>query len=751
MQRRPRRKKAWKPEPWQVDPASLDPRAPQVLYWSSAGTIEAELALERAQQMVASGIAFVIDPVDIGEMPRGVIAIENRAPSEEVMPEEVSERGGAESEGVAFETEMFELFEMEALHVSNAAVPPPALPPAQVPPDYMEKLTKIGTEAWNEALDAYFNPALGAPNFKYDEDPTTPPFYINPEENWRVTMNLAKVPKFDDERDVHRFIRGISKHEIGHYDTIPYDGPTTARLLKAAKRVLKDDDQSAVALNIYGDLVIDDNLHNRDSNETRWLTQTAVDEIKKPQPVGGLAGNIPIKTDPSDTWKTLIGAYEGLWNHRFNFDRAIMKPEDVKRSDELAKIVRETKDDQGRWDVGVAKTAKLLKDILNKEYPPGGDGQGPIGPPGKPQKPGSGQGGRPQKPGSKPQKPGSGPGGGQPGKPVKPVPGKGGGRKGPDDVRTLLGNDPTEIKNKDIGKAPNPDSVGDFAKGVDFDDFGGPARLSGMIDKYAPDLREWYKGRARGLIQIKSTGKKGTGQLPIYPETWNLGDPVEELDIPASLQVSPMMIPGRTTRKWKTEKGPPTTVTKAPPDLLIALDSSGSMGWNPSAKGKDDKGPYDNALVAALSAADYSISKGGKVALVNFSDRPLFTDWTTDIDKIADAALKHQGGGTSFPVNDMENLIKKAAKDRSTMTLLVTDMGINNFDQFTSSFTKLADEGHKVSGFFIGATPEEYEKDPRITALKSKGIKLHPVKDPKDLTGMVIEDFQDVYGGESGL
>jgi hypothetical protein len=173
-------------------------------------------------------------------------------------------------------------------------------------------------------------------------------------------------------------------------------------------------------------------------------------------------------------------------------------------------------------------------------------------------------------------------------------------------------------------------------------------------------LATWYRGIARNLIEIKIYEEKSGGQLPVYPDIWRIGDPIEELDVVQTLLNSPVIIPNITTRKWVFKEGPGHMIEKQIPDLLIVLDSSGSMMWNYTAKTDAGRGPYHTALVASFAALHYAASKGVKSSIINFSGRPDTCQWTSDYHIAERTLLRYQGSGTVLPIKAIATQCEKA-------------------------------------------------------------------------------------------
>jgi hypothetical protein len=252
-------------------------------------------------------------------------------------------------------------------------------------------------------------------------------------------------------------------------------------------------------------------------------------------------------------------------------------------------------------------------------------------------------------------------------------------------------------------------------------------------------LATWYRGLAKNLIEIKIFEEKPGGQLPVYPEVWRIGDRIEELDIVQSLLNSPIIIPNITTRKWAYEEGPGHLVEKQIPDLLIVLDSSGSMGWNYTSRSDRGKGPYHTALVAALASLHYAASKGAKFSIVNFSNRADICHWTSDYRKAENILLRYQGGGTFLPIKEIKNQCEKA--ERRALVFIITDFGIYNWGKAKKIMIDLAQKGHKIVGFFIGSKKIPKEKFKNLI----DKVTFYGIGNPKDLISLVIKEVQKYY------
>jgi hypothetical protein len=309
----------------------------------------------------------------------------------------------------------------------------------------------------------------------------------------------------------------------------------------------------------------------------------------------------------------------------------------------------------------------------------------------------------------------------------------------PEDILEIMDN-PLENKNRDKLKEDKDDELRqkaeEFARKTPFSEFGAPAGQAGIMIDGNP-LATWYRGLAKDLIQIKIYEEKPGGQLPVYPEVWRLGEPLEELDIVQTILSSPVIIPNITTRKWAKKIGEGHLVEKQIPDLLLVLDSSGSMKWNYLAK--KATGVYHTALLASFAALHFAAIKGVKFSIINFSNRADICDWTNNYKKAERTLLRYQGGGTQLPIKAIEKQCEKS--DREVLLFIITDFGIYNWSSSKKLLLSLTNKGHKIVGFFIGASKIPGDK---FKSLLEK-VTFYAIKNSKDLINLVIEEVRKYY------
>ena len=250
----------------------------------------------------------------------------------------------------------------------------------------------------------------------------------------------------------------------------------------------------------------------------------------------------------------------------------------------------------------------------------------------------------------------------------------------------------------------------------------------------------WYRGQTRNALAIQIFEKKPGGALPSYIIPWRLGDPLEDLDILQTLLVSPVVIPNMTTRKWMRIEGPGQTLFKALPDMMLVIDSSGSITWDVNQK--KIEGPYHVALLAAFSAMQTALAHGCYVSAINFSSRVLHCDWTNQRDKIEHLLLSYQGSGTIMPLKVMRDSLRRV--HRPALIMIISDLDLQNWEETYQTFMEILTQKHTLVAFFIGGD-ERYFQQPLFQNLLQAGARFYCINDLNDLLHLVISEVRKTY------
>jgi len=249
------------------------------------------------------------------------------------------------------------------------------------------------------------------------------------------------------------------------------------------------------------------------------------------------------------------------------------------------------------------------------------------------------------------------------------------------------------------------------------------AGLSSLTEKEKQKI--WFEAQNTDIIPIIEQSPKGSNDNYSYPTSWKLGDPLEEMDMMLSFSTSPVIIPGVTTKKWVQNPVFSSGSEKKDTDLLLIIDTSGSMGSVTNAKTN-----LHQAVLAAYGIIKYFESRKNQIALIGFSDRiTANVDWTKDYDHIREQLLLNGSGGTSFPINKIQKIIDSSVNP--LVTVIITDGEIQNTSQTIDYFKDYLTDGNKLFIFLQDrkSTIEHYKT---LTNYGAKVLKTLTANEMRD-------------------
>ncbi len=560
---------------------------------------------------------------------------------------------------------------------------------------------KVARQAWSQALSDYYNPPVPEPIIENDETATS--FFYIDDETWTVHLNLAGVPHHMTPSEAGPYIRSICHHELQHYLVCPYDNVTSGMMFARARRHVNDATAMFIC-NLFADLVVDSLLLKRFPALTHDRILSSIHE-------SAIRGR-----KHSDLWRLVISCYRQMWG--FPIPPSVkIDPETRKAAEAIVGIAKKYRDIEQRWPKATEEIAKILKEWHNEdsEQLHGIEEGGYMGD-------------------SEPEDEDDG----DRSRIIIPL-----------DVDAIMGS-PIEIRNGDairkcMGQPQNmsDDELERLAMDVE-------ARGGGLEDLQAVFMihgagthgrgwtRFWYRAKVKRLIKIEVTEPRSRGAVPLTPQVWRLGDPIEELDIVQSLQAFPVLIPNLSTRRWMKIKPTGGIESRDPPDLLVVIDSSGSMTW--SMTKTKLSGEYHLALVSAFAAIDFALSRGCRVAAINFSVGTRVTEWCRDRRLIEYTLLAYQGEGTLMPVELIDRLCSEAR--HPVLVLMITDAEVLNWNDMISMTRRLTARGHHLYLFHIST--EELHSDAH-SSLSKAGATVIPVENVDDLVGLILRDVRGLY------
>jgi len=244
------------------------------------------------------------------------------------------------------------------------------------------------------------------------------------------------------------------------------------------------------------------------------------------------------------------------------------------------------------------------------------------------------------------------------------------------------------------------------------------------------NLKRWYRDQSYNII-IKPSKKKVESWHPSGLIKWRFTDPPSELDVPYSFSLSPVLIPGVTTYKRELECCNMSTGGEKVPDLMVVLDSSGSMGGH----GHGTK--THSATLAAFKAAQFAHSQGAELAALNFSDRLIVQEWTRDLNKAEEVMVKHLGSRTHIPGAEIQEL---ARAREGCLILCITDTHIQNLYSEWKNMQVAAQKGQ-----FVLFCIDEANKNLQVEGALSDLGTVYYINKLDDLISLVIETTEIAY------
>jgi uncharacterized protein with von Willebrand factor type A (vWA) domain len=208
----------------------------------------------------------------------------------------------------------------------------------------------------------------------------------------------------------------------------------------------------------------------------------------------------------------------------------------------------------------------------------------------------------------------------------------------------------------------------------------------------------WFEGQLVDEIPLVDNISKRSRNELSFPSTWKMGDPMEDMDLILTLQSSPKILPGITTKKWEKQYSAAKVDQKKDSDLLLVIDTSGSMG-EITQKGSR----LHEAVLASFGFVKYFENKKAEIALVNFSSARRIQSWTNDYDSIKELLLFSWGQGTDFPIHDIIELVER--KKDNLVIVIMTDGELNNWEQTFELFNELLLLENKIFLFIMDNIP----------------------------------------------
>lgn len=542
-------------------------------------------------------------------------------------------------------------------------------------------------EACKQVFLNEYNRSLGIPlpkiefilpdssNYKSGE------YFIHIGDTWQIHLNFGLLPK--SYKDFQEEVRVLARHEVEHYMCCPFDVLTHFRMLKAiidtyhqhySHHFIDIVSLSGGLANQAADIIIDTKNFYRHKSET---LKSEIAWIKK-------GGYESFKDLPRHS-KLMFLTKEAIWKESLELSED--DDELINEVNSLAeKFVKEGIDNKGLF---ISKTIeythsffKLFEEDKKEE---------------KQQAYSSTDSGKSNEQQNEQPK-------------ITPT------KDSQENGSQFVFQSPDKIK----------EALIQLAQEASLEQFGqilSAAGLSSLTEKEKQKI--WFDAQNTDIIPIIEKSPKGSNDNYSYPTSWKLGDPLEEMDMMLSFSTSPVIIPGVTTKKWVQNPVYSAGSEKKDADLLLIIDTSGSMGAI-----TDHKSNLHQAVLAAYGIIKYFESRKNQIALIGFSDRiSVNIDWTKDYDYVREELLLNASGGTSFPIIRIQAIIDSSKNP--LVTVIITDGELQNASQTVNYFKEYLTNGNKLFIFLQDrkSTIEHYKT---LTNYGAKVLKTLTANEMRD-------------------
>jgi hypothetical protein len=173
------------------------------------------------------------------------------------------------------------------------------------------------------------------------------------------------------------------------------------------------------------------------------------------------------------------------------------------------------------------------------------------------------------------------------------------------------------------------------------------------------------------------------------------------------------------------------------PHLLLLVDSSGSMRFNPLAPAPEQRGNYDIVLTACWGI--FRHIEGQRVAdrvqahALNFSSRTDSSGWTpcSDLIPVKRTLAIYQGQGTRLDVRVLQRAVETSPGP--FLAIAITDGGLAHTDLALAALREMVEAGNRLVLLHIG-TPNKFTDGAREI-----GADVHVLKSSGDLLGLCLD------------
>lgn len=230
----------------------------------------------------------------------------------------------------------------------------------------------------------------------------------------------------------------------------------------------------------------------------------------------------------------------------------------------------------------------------------------------------------------------------------------------------------------------------------------------GSLDSEPTSLRALASGQI-DLFRMRVVRRSGWNELKLFKRS-------EPLEVPLG--------------------GDEPASEKGPPHLLLLVDSSSSMGFNPRAS-SDRRAKYDLVLRSCYGIFKHiemnNFGDSIQVACINFSGMSLESGWHPyrNMENVKRTLLTYQGGGTTLSPDAIRRAFQ--ARPGSFLAIAITDGGLSNTAEAVSELKKVVESDCDLVLLHVGQ-PNAFTK-----AVEEMNCPVYILSSANDLVGLSLQ------------
>lgn len=476
----------------------------------------------------------------------------------------------------------------------------------------------------------------------------------------------------------------VLNHEVGHHKLCPVNLREYFRLTANAYKVTKNIKLAKLVENLFADLVVNTHLYKEGNKQI-------VDVYKEFS-----------KQNDSKMWQFYIATFENMLEKPGIINNKEMKEEMRKDAAKLGEMMSKSVYKQSEWPKSIRELAKYVKKYMEQDAKPKGGGDSAQQNKEKNQN---------KKKNEKKQK-------------ETMID-----EQGVNDFLPFKKYSKNKEVRKQQAKVVEKELKG-LSKELGGEDF--KKVLKGLGLGTDSQAKIWlYRDLASSyMLELPKNMAGVKSSIPLVPEKWRVSDPAEKLNVEYSLSNFGVLIPNVTTYQFNSKKHSYQVGGDEAPDLLIAIDSSGSM--------PDPDHYMSFPVLSAMLSARTALEYGKKVGVVNFSDSYSKVDFTNDSEKIDEALTSYFGRGTTIPGKVIRDMINK--NKYPAHLLIISDTEIYNLNSEMTNLDYALKKGKAGGTIFLDCKPSSNTK-----MLSNIGFDVQFTRNFADLADLSLKKTKGLY------